>query len=96
MTSNTICSSTVVSFLVGIPKKEYEEQQAVNEKYFKEDEKCRGLLKATKWSEAEQICKAAVPLAQQRYGEALEYYGHAFEFAQSSLKETDAELAAVQ
>jgi TonB family protein len=31
-------------------------------------------------------------LAQQRYQEALDYYSRAFEFAQSSLKETDAEL----
>jgi TonB family protein len=106
----------VVSFSAGIPKKMYEEQQAANEKYFKEEGKCHGLLKATKWSDAEQVCKAAVPLAeqlgahqgltkmgayehvgyallaQQRYGEALEYYNRAFEFARSSLKEADAEL----
>ena len=105
-----------IPFSVGIPKKEYEEQQAANEQYFKADDKCRGLLKANKWAEAEQVCRAAVPLAQQlgghqgltkmgayehvgyallaqqRYGEALEYYSRAFEFAQSSLKETDAEL----
>ena len=33
-----------------------------------------------------------VLLAQQRYGEALEYYSRAFKFSQSSLKETDPEL----
>lgn len=105
-----------IPFSVGIPKKEYEEQQAINEKYFKEDDKCRGLLKANKWTQAERVCKAAVPLAQQlgdhqgltkmgayehvgyalltqqRYEEALVYYSRAFEFAQTSLKETDAEL----
>lgn len=105
-----------IAFSVGIPKDEYDRQQAVSNKYFKLDDKCRGLLKATKWKDAEQTCREALPLAdqlgdqqgltkmgayehvgyalltQQRYGDALEYYSRAFEFAQSSLKETDAEL----
>jgi TonB family protein len=105
-----------ISFSAGIPNDEYERQQAVSDRYFKLEDKCRALLNASKWTEAEQACRDTLPLAQQlgdhqgltkmgayehvgyallaqqRYGEALEYYSRAFEFAQSSLKETDAEL----
>jgi TonB family protein len=54
-----------VSFSVGIPKKEYDDQQSVNERYFKEADKCRSLLKEQKSAEAEEVCKAAVPIADQ-------------------------------
>jgi TonB family protein len=54
-----------VPFSVGIPKKEYDEEQSVNEKYFKQADKCRALLKDQKAAEAEEVCKAALPLADQ-------------------------------
>lgn len=54
-----------VPFSVGIPKKEYDEEQSVNEKYFKEADKCRALLKDQKPVQAEEVCKAALPLAEQ-------------------------------
>ncbi len=54
-----------VPFSVGIPKKEYDEQQSVNERYFNEADKCRALLKEQKSVEAEEVCKAAVPIADQ-------------------------------
>lgn len=104
-----------ISFSVGIPRKQYDDQQAINEKYFKEADKCRDLRQKHQWAEAEGVCKAAVPFAEQlveqglskmlayesvghvllaqgRFQEALDYYVHAFAFAQSSLKETDAEM----
>lgn len=105
-----------VSFSVGIPKKEYDEQQSVNERYFKEADKCRALLKDQKSAEAEEVCKAAVPIAdqlpesqgltkmlayenvrhalmaQRRFQEALDYYTRSFSLAQTTVKETDAEL----
>ncbi len=105
-----------IAFSVGIPQALYEQQQAVSNRYFKLGDKCRSLLSASKWKEAEQACREALPvadqlgdhqsltkmgayehvghalIAQQRYAEALEYYSRAFEFAQSTLKETDAEL----
>jgi len=103
-------------FSDGTRQLEYDRQQTVSDRYFKLEDKCRALLNGSKWKEAEQACKSAVPaveqlglhqgltkmgayehvgyslLAQQRYQEALEYYGRAFDFAHSSLKETDAEL----
>ena len=105
-----------VSFSIGIPKKEYDDQQAINQKYFKEADKCQDLRKKQQWPEAEEVCKAAIPLAEQLEGqgltkmlahesvghvllaqgrlqEALDYYTRAFAFAQSSLNETDAEMA---
>jgi TonB family protein len=54
-----------VLFSVGIPKKEYDEEQSVNERYFKEGDKCCALLKEQKTVEAEEVCKAAVPIADQ-------------------------------
>jgi len=104
-----------VRFSVGIPKKEYDDQQAINERYFREADKCQDLREKQQWDEAEKVCKAAVPLAEQleeqgltkmlayesvghvllaqgRFQEALDYYTHAYVFAQSSLKETDAEM----
>jgi TonB family protein len=104
-----------VPFSVGIPKKQYDDQQTINEEYFKEADKCQDLRKKQQWGEAEEVCKAAVPLAEQleeqgltkmlayesvghlllaqgRFQEALDYYTHAFAFAQVSLKETDAEM----
>lgn len=105
-----------VVFSLGLPMKQYEEHAERTSRYIKEEDRCRNLLKAEKWTEAEEVCKAAVPLAdqlgdhqgltkmgayehvghtllaQRRYQDALGYYSRAFEFAQSSLKETDAEL----
>jgi len=54
-----------VPFSVGIPKKDYDEQQSVNERYFKEADKCRALLKDKKSVEAEEVCKEALPIADQ-------------------------------
>ncbi|MBZ5579771.1 MAG: TonB family protein [Acidobacteriia bacterium] len=114
--ATSFVTTVEIPFSVGIPKDEYDRQQAVSDRYFKLEDKCRGLLQASKWEDAEQACRDALPLAQQlgdhqgltkmgayehvgyallgqqRYGDALEYYSRAFEFAQSSLKETDAEL----
>ena len=105
-----------IAFSMGVPKEQYERQQALSDKYFKLEDKCRALFKSGEWNVAEQACKAAVPsadqlgdhqgltkmgayenvghtlLAQGRYQESLDYYSRAFEFAQSSLKGTDAEL----
>jgi TonB family protein len=105
-----------VEFSLGFPKEQYEERPELTNRYIKEEDRCRTLLKSEKWKEAEEACKTAVPFAdqlghhqgltkmgayehvghallgQRRYQEALDYYSRAFEFAQASLKETDAEL----
>jgi TonB family protein len=54
-----------IPFSLGTPKKQQDEEQAVNEAYFREDGKCRNLLKEKKWTEAEEVCKAAVPIADR-------------------------------
>ena len=41
-----------------------EDQQAINARYFKEADKCQDLRKKQQWAEAEEVCKAAIPLAE--------------------------------
>lgn len=113
---SSFVTTVEVDFSLGIPREEYNEAQKRTSRYIKEEDRCRDLLKSEKWTEAEEACKAVVPLAdqlgdhqglmkmgayehvghtllaQRRYQDALAYYSRAFEFAQSSLKETDAEL----
>ena len=110
-------TTTDVVFSLGIPAAEYAAREDHARNYMREEDKCRNLLTGREWSQAEKVCKAAVPLAdrmsadrgltkmgayehvgyallaQQRYAEALEYYVKALEFARSTLKDTDAELA---
>lgn len=48
------------------PREGYEEQQQVtSRKYFAEEEKCRNLIRAQNWKEAEPVCKATTRLADQ-------------------------------
>lgn len=54
-----------ISFSLGIPEEEYEKEQDLNKRYFEHEDRCRNLLKSEKWKDAEQVCKAAVPLADQ-------------------------------
>jgi TonB family protein len=82
-----------VIFSVGIPNDEYERQLVVNRRYFALDDKCRSLLNARKWQDAEQVCRNALPVADQladhegltKMG-AYEHVGHAL-FAQQRYAE---------
>ncbi len=54
-----------IAFSAGIAKEEYDRQQAVNDKYFKLEDRCRALLNGSKSKEAEQSCREAVPVADK-------------------------------
>ncbi len=88
--------STVVEvpFSLGISEADYKKEQDASDKYFKQEEKCRGLLQHGDYPNAEQACAPLVELANQMPTErrmerltAYQYAGHA-EFAQK--KFTDA------
>jgi TonB family protein len=69
--------------LTGAQKQNYEHQEALARQYFKEDDKCRDLVRGQKWKEAEESCKVIVRIADQlsddrsleRMG-AYELFGH--------------------
>lgn len=46
-------------------RKENERQDQLASLYFKHDDKCRNLVRAQKWKEAEETCKALVGIADQ-------------------------------
>ncbi|HJQ69517.1 MAG TPA: tetratricopeptide repeat protein [Blastocatellia bacterium] len=51
-------------------------EQDVSKMFFEQQDKCRGLLRAQNWKEAEPVCKAAARLAEQLPGDrALEKMG---------------------
>lgn len=59
--------TTIVEFFfsLGMPEDEYERDKKISQQYFKEEEKCRSLIKAQNWNQAETYCKAAILLANQ-------------------------------
>lgn len=69
---------TTIEFLfsLGISKDEYEREQKISERFFKEEDKCRNLVRSQNWKEAESVCKAAIKLAEQfSSGRELEKMG---------------------
>jgi TonB family protein len=54
-----------ITFSLGIPQAEYDQEQKLASQYFKQEEKCRQLLNASKWQEAEKICGDNVPIANK-------------------------------
>lgn len=70
-------------FSLGIPADEYERDKRIGAQFFPQDAKCRSLVKAQNWQEAEPACKATVALAEQFPRErelekmgAYQMYGH--------------------
>lgn len=69
--------------LTGAQKQDYERQEQLARQYFKEDDKCRDLVRGQKWKEAEESCQVIVQIADQlsddraleRMG-AYEMFGH--------------------
>ncbi len=54
-----------VPFSLRIPQDEYDRDQKLADRYFKQEDKCRGLLSLSKWQEAEESCKANLPIADE-------------------------------
>lgn len=52
-------------FSLGIPENEYERDKQTSQQFFKEDDKCRALIKAQSWKQAEATCKAAIQFVNQ-------------------------------
>ncbi len=87
--------STVIEvpFSLGISEADYKREQEASEKYFKQEEKCRGLLQQGDYANAEQACSPLVQLASQLPAErrmerltAYQYAGHA-EFGQKKFSD---------
>jgi TonB family protein len=58
-------SSVEIPFSLGVSQDEYELQQARTDRYIEEENRCQTLLKFSLWKQAEEACKAAVPLVDQ-------------------------------
>lgn len=78
-------TTTDIVFSLGIPEKEYAAREAQNRNYILEEDKCRNLLQRREWKQAEEVCRAAVTLANRLSDEqgltkmgAYENVGHAF------------------
>jgi tetratricopeptide (TPR) repeat protein len=54
-----------IPFSLGIPQPDYDREQKIADQYFKKENDCRTLLNGGKSKDAEPVCKAAVPLADQ-------------------------------
>lgn len=73
-----------VPFSLGISEADYKKEQEAANNYFKQEDKCRGLLKEKQYSDAESSCRTAAELVQklppERANErrlAYELLGHA-------------------
>lgn len=54
-----------VPFSLGIPDAEYKKQQEINNQFFKQDDRCRGLVSSHNYEEAETACREGVALAEE-------------------------------
>src|SRR6266536_652521 len=54
-----------IPFSLGIRKEDYDREQKLADQYFKQEDKCRQLLNSTKRNEAEKVCRANLPMADQ-------------------------------
>ncbi len=54
-----------VPFSLGISEADYKKEQEASNDYFKQEDKCRALIKAKQFAEAEAACKTAVDLAEK-------------------------------
>jgi TonB family protein len=73
-----------VPFSLGISEANYRKEQEVEDRYFKQQEKCRELLQQRRYPDAEQTCTPLIELAAQMPAErrlerltAYQYVGHA-------------------
>ena len=51
--------------LTGAQQQEYDRQEQLAREYFKEDDRCRALVRGQKWREAEESCQVIVRIADQ-------------------------------
>lgn len=54
-----------VPFSLGISEADYKKEQDASDAYFKQEDKCRALLRAKQFSDAEPICRTAVELVEK-------------------------------
>jgi len=54
-----------VPFSLGISEADYKKEQDASNAYFKQEDKCRSLIKAQQFAEAEAACKTGVDLAEK-------------------------------
>jgi TonB family protein len=52
-------------FSLGISEADYKKDQDASDAYFKQEDKCRALLRANQYSDAESSCRTAVELAEK-------------------------------
>jgi TonB family protein len=74
-----------VPFSMGISEADYKKEQEAADNYFKQDEKCRGLVQAKQYQEAESSCRAAVELVEKLPTERRNERRVAYEFLGHSL-----------
>ena len=53
----TVRVSVEVPFSLGAPEAEYEKEQQAADVYYKQEDKCRELVRSQQFAEAEQTCK---------------------------------------
>jgi TonB family protein len=96
-----------VPFSLGISEADYKKEQDASDAYFKQEDKCRTLLRAKQYSDAEPTCRTASRqnerrsayallghslLYQKKFGDALIPYQQELTIAQASLRPYEAEL----
>jgi tetratricopeptide (TPR) repeat protein len=61
----TVKAEIEVPFSLGISEADYKKEQEASHDYFKQEDRCRALIKAQHFTEAEAACKTAVDLAER-------------------------------
>jgi TonB family protein len=64
----TVKAEIEVPFSLGISEADYKKEQEASNDYFKQEDRCRALIKAQKFTEAEAAYKTAVDLAEKLPG----------------------------
>jgi len=64
----TVKAEIEVPFSLGISEADYKKEQEASNDYFKQEDRCRALIKAQQFTEAEAACKTAVDLAEKLPG----------------------------
>ncbi len=64
----TVKAEIEVPFSLGISEADYKKEQEASNDYFKREERCRALIKAQQFTEAEAACKTALDLAEKLPG----------------------------
>jgi TonB family protein len=64
----TVTAEIEVPFSLGISEADYKKEQEASNDYFKQEDRCRALIKAQQFTEAEAACKTAVDLVEKLPG----------------------------